>query len=253
MQTTLEAELAQVESAAQLATTTAGILVRQLKSARAAAVTGKLPELERAIAQAREQLAAVQEGLDTLERSWSFDARGYFEGGGYTRELLEEIERQGLAAAERDGRVLCYPSIVRVLPGELALEIDRKKERRVRPGFVAAELEARRGRKAGIRPEQMVEVLYKAYQPLVTSRKGSGVVRALEIFDLLTVLPHAREYSKQEFARDLLQLDMSEVRTTKSGSRLFLRADTSAKGSGVLAAVTPDGEVRIYSGVEFGE
>lgn len=250
-QVTLEATLAEVEAASERATASAAELVRLLKQARASAATGKLPDLDRALGQARQQVSLVQERLSTLEDSWRLDARAHFDSGAYTRELLQEMERQGLGPAERDGRILSYPSIIRVLPAEQALDIDRRKERRVRPSFVSGELKKHRDRKTGIRPEQMIEILYRAYEPLVARQKGTRVVRALAIYELLTELPHAKEYSKPEFARDLLQLDMSSVRATKGGKKLELRADTAAKGSAVLTAVTPDGEVRIYSGVEF--
>ncbi len=252
-QGTLEATLSAFQEAADRALASATGLTRLLKQARTAAITGKLPDLEKALAQSRQQLTLIQERLTALEATWSFDARAHFDSGAYASELIEEIERQDLRPIDRDGRILCYPSILRINPAEQALEVDRKKERRVRPSFVAAELKKHAGRKTGMRPEQMIEILYRAYEPLVARQKGTRVVRATDIFDLLTQLPQAKEYSKQEFARDLLQLDMSAVRETKKGHTLKLRADTGAKGSAVLAAVTPEGEVRIYSGVEFKE
>jgi hypothetical protein len=250
-ETTLEATLTAVQEAADRALTSSADLTRLIKQARSAATTGKLPDLAKALAQTRQQLALIQERLTALEETWSFDAREHFDTGAYARELLAEIERQELRPVERDGRILCYPSILRIVAGEQALEVDRKKERRVRPSFVAAELKKHAGRKTGMKPELMIEILYRAWEPLVSRQKGARVVRAIDIFDLLTQLPQAREYSKPEFARDLLQLDMSLIRETKAGHRLSLRADTAARGSGVLYAVTPDGEIRIYSGVEF--
>ncbi len=102
-----------------------------------------------------------------------------------------------------------------------------------------------------MRPEQMIEVLYNVWEPLAARPQTTGLVRLVAIFDLLTLLPQAREYTRPEFARDLLQLDMSSVRATRAGHRIRLRADTAAKGASVLSAVTPEGEVRIYSSIEF--
>lgn len=250
-QKTLEAALTEVEEAASRTLAAAGAVTRTIKQARAAASTGKLPDMVKSIAQARQQLALLDDQVRELESSWSFDAEAYFGSGGYARELLAAIEARELRPVERDGRILCYPSILRIVPGEQALEIDRKKERRVRPGFVAAELSKRAGRRTGMRPEQMIEVLYNVWEPLAARPQATGLVRLVAIFDMLTLLPQAREYTKPEFARDLLQLDMSSVRTTRAGHRLKLRADTAAKGASVLSAVTPEGEVRIYSSIEF--
>jgi hypothetical protein len=248
---TLEEALAAVESAADRVASSTAELTRGLKHAKTAATTGKIADMEKAITQARQQLALVEDRLASLESSWDFDARAHFETGAYAQELMAAIESQDLRPIERDGRILCFPSILRVVPGEQALEIDRKKERRVRPGFVAAELKKHRGRKTGIRPEQLIEILYNTYDPLVARQKGTRVVRVADIYDLLTQLPQAREYSKQEFARDLVQLDMSAVRATRAGHRLELRADAGARQSATLSGVTPEGEVRLYSGVEF--
>jgi hypothetical protein len=247
----LEDVLGRVEQAAEGAVRSAAELGRIFKQAKAAASKGKLSDLDRAIDQASQQLAAAAERLRILDESWVFDAASYFDSGAYGEELLAALEKEDLRPVERDGRILSFPSIVRILPSEQAIEIDRKKERSVRPSVVAAGLKKGRLKKAGLRPEQLIEVLYSAYRPLVAQHKRVGNVKLLDIHALLTQLPHAKEYSRPEFARDLLQLDMSGVRKTKGGQRLELRADTSARGGATLSAVTPEGEVRIYSSIEF--
>lgn len=249
--TTLEDALASVADAATGGIASTAELAKSLKHAKTAAATGKLAELEKAITQARQQIAIVAERISILESTWDFDAQAHFESGAYKRELLDAITRAELKPADRDGRILCYPSVLRIMPNDQTLEIDRKKERRVRPSFVAAELKKHRGKKTGIKPERLVNILYTAYDVLVAGQKGTRVVRVLDIYALLTQLPQAREYSRQEFARDLLLLDMSDVRSTNAGKRIELYADTGARNTSVLSAVTPDGDVRLYSGVEF--
>lgn len=44
------------------------------------------------------------------------------ESGAYTKELLAQVSRAGLSMFEKDGRLLSYPSLVRLLPGDAALE-----------------------------------------------------------------------------------------------------------------------------------
>lgn len=250
-QRSLESALNDLTEAVTGAVTSTTELAKTLKHARTAAATGKLADIDKSITQARQQLAIITERISLLESSWDFDARQYFESGDYTRELLAAMANEGLKPVDRDGRIMSYPSILRVMPADQTLEVDRKKERRVRPGFIAAELRKHRDKKTGIAPERLIEILYRAYGALVAGGKGTGIVRVMDIYDLLTQLPQAREYTKPEFGRDLVRLDMSDVRATKAGKRLELRADTAAKGAAVLSAVTPDGEVRLYSGVEF--
>lgn len=250
-QKSLESALDVVGEAVHGAMTSTAELTKTLKQARSAAATGKLSDIDKTITQARQQLAIVAERIAILEASWNFEAARHFESGAYAQELLGAIAEAGMKPVDRDGRILSYPSILRVMPADQTLEVDRKKERRVRPSFVAAELRKRREKKTGIAPDRLIEILYRAYEALVAGRKGSGVVRVMDIYDLLTQLPQAREYTKPEFGRDLVRLDMSDVRATRGGKRIALRADTAAKGSAVLSAVTPDGEVRLYSGVEF--
>ena len=55
----------------------------------------------------------------------------------------------------------------------------------------------------------------------------------------------ARDYSRQELARDLYLLDQSGVTTTKDGRVLRLPASALTRGSGVLRTVTrTNGAVR---------
>ena len=72
------------------------------------------------------------------------------------------------------------------------------------------------------------------------------------MYRVLTVLPgSAREYSKQEFARDLYLLDQSEVTTTKDGRTLHLPASALTRGSGLLTTVTRSGQEKVYAGISF--
>jgi len=247
----LETALAAVESQTDRALQAASEITKAVRHAKSAAATGKLADMEKSIAQARQQLGILQERMSMLEDSWTFDSARYFESGSYSRELIAAVEKEEMKAVERDGRVLCYPSVLRILPAEQSLEIDRKKQRGVRPSFVARELKKHRNKSAGMKPERLLEVLYNTYEVLVQGQKGTRVVRLSEIHDLLTQLPQAKDYSKAEFARDLVQLDMSDVRVTRSGKRLALRADTAVRSGAPFFAVTPEGEVRVYSGVEF--
>jgi hypothetical protein len=86
-----------------------------------------------------------------------------------------------------------------------------------------------------------------------TEKRTDAVVRLVEIWSALTMLPGQRtQYSKQEFARDLYLLDQSGVtRTARSPRTLRWAASTGTKGSGTLITVARDGQQQRYWGVSF--
>jgi hypothetical protein len=94
-----------------------------------------------------------------------------------------------------------------------------------------------------------------AYELLVASegKRADGVVRLVDIWGLLTMLPGQRgQYSKQEFARDLYLLDQSGVtRTPRSPRTLLWSASTGTKGAGTLVTVARSGQQQRYWGVSF--
>jgi hypothetical protein len=155
-----------------------------------------------------------------------------------------------------------YPALVRVLPGERAVLIDKARERRVRPSVLVSHLKEVQRRPARFRSDAFLETLHAAYSSAVDSlvaqrgreRVGqSPVVRLLDIYELLTLLPgQSREYSRQEFARDIYLLDQSGATTTRKGVRVSFPASTATKtASGTLRVITQHGQERLYYGVTF--
>jgi hypothetical protein len=116
-------------------------------------------------------------------------------------------------------------------------------------------LAAGQEREPRFKPEAFLDSLRGGYE-LVVARDGKtaeGVVRLVDIWAVLTMLPgQAREYTKQEFARDLYLLDQSGVtRTTRSSRQLRWSASTGTKGTGVLTTVARSGQQQRYWGVSF--
>jgi transposase-like protein len=154
---------------------------------------------------------------------------------------------------EDDDRLLCYPSLVRVLPGDAALDIDRRRERRLRPSVVVASLAAAQARPPKGKPEALLESLVAAYE-LLAAREGrpDPVLRLDALWQVLTMLPGAaRDYSKPEFARDLYLLDQSGTVTSRSGRTLRFHASSGTRGAGVLTTVARTGQQQRYWGVSF--
>ncbi len=157
---------------------------------------------------------------------------------------------------ESDERLLCYPSLIKVLPGDAAVEIDRRREKRLRPSVLAGLLAAVQTRPPRFKPEPFLESLASGYD-LVRSReqqRDGAVVRLVDVWGVLTLLPgQQRDYARPEFARDLYLLDSSGVTTAKSGRVLRWHASSGTRGSGTLTTVAQTGQQQLYWGISFAE
>lgn len=232
----------------------AGALTRELKKAKAAAAGGSVRELRRALGAAVGQAAEASGATRRAASSYDVDETDLLASGAYTKEVLAAAERAGLAMFEEDERLLAYPSLVRLLPGDAAVEVDRVREKRLRPSLLVARLLAAQQRPPRFKPEPFLESLAGGYE-LVVARAGKrpdAVVRLVDVYAALTLLPgQSRDYSKPEFARDLYLLDQHRVATTKAGRTLRWHASTGTRGAGVLTTVARSGQQQRYWGVSF--
>jgi hypothetical protein len=103
-----------------------------------------------------------------------------------------------------------------------------------------------------------LESLYLAYEALAGRQhqqlpETGRVERLLDIYNLFVLLPgQRREYSQQEFARDIYLLDQSGVTTTRRGQRLTFEAAAGTRArTGLLRVVTQSGAEKIYQGIAF--
>jgi hypothetical protein len=108
------------------------------------------------------------------------------------------------------------------------------------------------------RSEPFLASLYDAYDAAVKTRgkerrDTSAIIPLAEIYDLLTLLPgQAKEYSRQEFARDLYLLDQSGVTTVRNGAvAAFHAARGNEPASKIIPIVTKDGQAKAYYGISF--
>jgi hypothetical protein len=168
--------------------------------------------------------------------------------------LLAHAERAGLAIFDQEGVLSSYPSLVRTLPRQQAVSIDRKPHRQVRPSHLVTHLKELQNREPKLSIERFAEMLHAAYRLLAP--EPGAMVRLMEIHHALTLLPgSARDYGVQEFARDVYLLDRSGHDRTKSGAQIRLSAGaTSARDRrNLLLVVTRDGVEKSYYGIEFAE
>lgn len=253
--TSLEEALARVERDADAAVRALAATLKEAKKLKAAAGSGQLRELRQAlegsVRLADQAAAAVRE----MEAGWTFDGPAWFATGGFTKEVLALAAEEGLQAFESDERILSYPALVQVVAADTTVLIDKRKERRVRPSVLVRTLQALQSKPPKFKAEAFLESLATAYDLVVakTARRGA-TVKLVDVYQVLTVLPGAaREYTKQEFARDLYLLDQAATTTTRDGRTLHLPASALTRGSGVLTTVTRSGQAKVYAGISFEE
>ena len=255
----LEQALARTGADTEASLRAAAAVVAALKRCRGAARDGNLRDLRTALEAVEQAAAALQQQAQATRAGWDFDEDAYFAGRGYLDEVLATAQRMGVAIYERDDRLYCYPSLVRVLPNERAVQIDKTRERRLRPSVLVTHLRDLQRRPPKFRPEAFLQSIYDAYETLAAAerQKGKGggarVIRLLDIYGLLTLLPgQSREYSRQEFARDLYLLDQSGVTETRRGRMLSFEASTGTRAAtGTITVITQSGQEKRYYGIAF--
>lgn len=249
----LEAALAATQAEAEAVLRAAGALTRELKKARSGAVTGQVRELRKALDAAVALSAELAVAARDARAGFDIDEGAYLASGAYAKELLATAAERGVAMFEEDERLLCYPSLVKLLPGDAALEIDRRREKRLRPSVVVAALADTQRRPPRFKEQPFLESLAGAYFLLAAREGKDGVLRLVDVWEVLTLLPgQARDYTRPEFARDLYLLDQSGVTTTKTGRTLRWHASSGTRGAGVLTTVAKTGQQQRYWGLSFG-
>lgn len=250
----LEQALEDIERQGDLAVRAANAALRDAKRMKAAAATGQLRSLRQtldAMVRAAEDAAATaREARD----EWSFDEQEYFASGAFTKEVLAAAAEQGVDAFESDDRILSYPAIVSVSAADATVVIDKRRERRVRPSVLVGALQALQTKPPRFKADAFLEALATAYD-MVVARRGlppGATVKLTDVYGVLTVLPgSARDYSRQELARDLYLLDQTGITGTKDGRVMRLPASALTRGGGTLRTVTRSGQEKVYAGISF--
>ena len=250
-----EAALAATERDVDGALKTVSAALRELRRARVSAKNGQVRDLRKALSAAESAATALVDEVRAATTGFGLDEQDLLASGQYAKELTEAASAAGVAMFEEDERLLCYPSVIRIVPGDAAVEIDKVRERRLRPSVLIKLLASAQGRGPRFKAEAFLDSLRSAYDLVIgrEQKKPDAVVRLVDVWSVLTLLPgQSREYTKQEFARDLYLLDQSGVTTTpRSPRQLRWSASTGTKGSGVLTTVARSGQQQRYWGVSF--
>lgn len=253
----LEAALERTEAAAERALNASADLVKALRRLRASAQVGNLRDLRATLATVLEAGERADDEAEAAAASWQLDEDAYFGSGRFSEELLAAAQDAGLQLFERDERFYCYPVLVRVAPAERSVFVDRARERRIRPSVLVEHLREVQRRPPRFRPEAFLESLFQVYGHLVAKRGPNQLDAGLpvplaDVYELMTLMPGAaREYSRQEFARDIYLLDRGGVTTTRRGYIVSFPASTGARAGAAMRVVTESGQEKVYYGLAF--
>jgi hypothetical protein len=222
---------------------------------------GNLKEIQAAMNDVEKAELLLRQQITTSREGWNFDIDAYLYSGAFVKEILSTAEQKGVRLFERDDRLYSYPVLVRVLTSERSVLIDKAREKRIRPSVLVNRLKELQKKPPRFRPEAFMEALHEAYR-MTLQIKGSGekntsdkgeVIALADIYELFTLLPgQSRDYSRQEFARDIYLLDRSGVCDSKYGYRLSLPASTGTKiSSRTFNVINEHGEEKRYYGIAF--
>ena len=109
---------------------------------------------------------------------------------------------------------------------------------------------------ARFRPESFLLILFDAYSKVVENRYGdiqdfAPVVPLVDVYSWVTPLEERiKNYSKQEFARDISRLHRSGVDTTQDGTKVSFPISRGVRGKTLTTTNETGGEVRYY-GIRF--
>ena len=261
---TFEQGFGDTEHAAVSTLKSATDLVRAARQLHKAALDGNIGGIKRAAESLTNSLGSLRQEVANATATWPFDddTEEQYLKDQYAAELRSAATEKGLRIDERDGRLISYPSVIRVLPGEKAVRIDKKKVSAIRPSRLVSILLENQRKRPRFRGDAFLEALYKAYRilredqrtgRLIDDRQVGSVVPLAKIYEVFTSLPGSRlEYNQTDFARDLCFLDEGEIRQTRTGARVTFPASTGTRSPrGTFSFVGPDGHVITYYGIQF--
>jgi hypothetical protein len=257
-QLSLEKSLKRTEEDVEATLKSANVVVSLLKKLHYSARNGELREMRRGFTLIEEAVNALRQQFINAREGWDLDEESYLSSGSFVKEVLEAADEVGLSIFEQDDRLFCYPVLLKVLSQERAVLVDKVRDRKIRPSVLIDGLKKLQAKPVRFKAEVFLEALFEAYSKVVATRQDgktiSGqVIPLTEIYDLFTLLPgQTRDYTKQEFARDVYLLDQSGLSKTKGEYSVYFPASTATKSSSkTIAIVTRQGEEKKYYGISF--
>ena len=114
--------------------------------------------------------------MSDTKSGWSFNAQNYLSSGLFVKEVMSTAEKLDVTMFERDDRLFCYPALLRVIPTERVVAIDRRRERHLRPSVLVNLLKDLQGSPPRFRSESFLNALFEGYSRIVSgeSQRLSG-------------------------------------------------------------------------------
>ena len=259
----LEQAFRDVEAVAESTRKAANGVVGKARAMAKAAQVGNIGALRKAQADLAQELDALQQQVSDALVAWPLteDQESAYLADGYVEELRSASSEIGLSLYERDGHLIAYPSVVRILPTDRAIRLDRKRVPTIRPTHLAALLLKNQRKSSGFAPARFLETLFLVYQELMREHQadlvaGGRVMPLARIYKLVTALPGSgRDYDKSDFARDVYTLDSQGPHRTRRGHPVSFPASTGTRrrSSDLFSFVGPNGENVEYYGIKFGD
>jgi hypothetical protein len=245
----------QAEKAAQAAQQAARRLVAAANALAKAGADGDIGRIRRASDKLSQEAETARHDAADACAAWPLDAQAEerYLREEYIEELLASAQRGGLKMQPLDGTLVAYPVVVRVAPSQRAVTLNRKRVSTLRPSRLVARIKAIQNRRSGGNPSAFLESLFLAYRLIAQGDRTGTAVLLIEIFRILTLLP-GMEYTKEDFARDLLHLARSGTSTTRQGARVSFPASTGTRDArSTFICVTPEGETVPFYAIKFTE
>ena len=256
----------ETQKAAAATLASAGDLIKLARQLEKASREGNVAAIKRVQDRLDAALGSLGQAVANAVQSWPFqeEEEEQYLKDGYRAELRRIASEKGLDIHERDDRLVSHPSIVRILPGERAVRIDKKKISSIRPSHLADALLRNQEKPGRYQSGAFLDSLYNVYSDIVRDElsdrdllaQPAGRVVPLErVYRLFTSLPgSSREYDRTDFARDLYILDTNGPKRTKKGASVSFPSSTGTRRSkGLFAFVGPDGRDVEYYGLRFTE
>ena len=253
----LEQSLARTEADAEATLKAATTVASSIKKFRDAAKKGNLRDLRKTMDAAEQAITALRQQFSNAQVGWDFDEETYLSGRAFHSEILEAATQAGVKLFEQFGMIYCYPYLIRIKPQERSILIDKIIERRLRPSILAKHLKELQNRPVRFKSQAFLECLFAAYSKILVHHREEAtgkVIKLLDIYQLLTLLPgQSKEYTTEEFARDIYLLDKSGVATTNNGYVLTLVPPSTAGKTSrrSLSVITEEGQEKSYYGISF--
>jgi len=245
----------QVEKAARAAGLAAGRLGTAARALAKAASDGDIARIHRANEKLYQEAEAARHDVASACAAWPLNAEAEerYLSEEYAEELLRGADANGLKMQRHNGAIVSYPLVIRVLPSQRLLTLNRKKVAGLRPSRLVARLKAIQNSKPRANPQTFLEALFAAYRLIAEGDRAGAAISLTEIFRILTLLPGA-DYSKEDFARDLLGLDRSGTTVTRSGARVSFPASTGTRDArNTFICASPDGAIIPFYAIKFTE